>query len=263
MIGKKIRLARILRRDLRTTIMAVDHGITLGPISGIKHWRNLITSLREAKPNALLLYRGAVLAGQWEPTWPWGMIIHLSASTTFSPDPDAKGIVETVQEAVKIGADAVSIHVNLGSATEAEMVKDLGTISTQCREWGMPLIAMMYLRGPKIRDPFDAKGIAHAARVGAEMGADLVKVNYSGSPESFREVVEGCFVPVIIAGGDKRASERDVLRMVKEALDSGAAGVSFGRNIFQYPKPVAMLKAINRVVHGSGTVDEAMECFKE
>ncbi|MBI4488252.1 MAG: class I fructose-bisphosphate aldolase family protein [Deltaproteobacteria bacterium] len=259
MIGKKIRLAKILKGGHRTIIVAVDHGLTSGPIAGINQLRNLLPVLAAGKPDALLLHRGAVLAGHWDPAWTCGMIIHLSGSTSLSPDPDAKGIFGTVEEAVKIGADAVSVHVNLGSATEAEMLRDLGIISSQCREWGMPLLAMMYLRGPKVRDSFDAKGIAHAARVAAEMGADIVKVNYSGSPDSFREVLEGCFVPVVIAGGEKMTDERGVLSTVKEAMDSGAAGVSFGRNVFQHPNPASMLKAINHIIHGNGTVDGALQ----
>lgn len=263
MIGKKVRLGRILRSDLRTTIVAVDHGLTSGPIAGINQLRNLLPVLAEGQPDAFILHRGAVLAGHWDPAWTFSMIIHLSGSTSLSPDPDAKGIVETIEEAIKIGADATSVHVNLGSATEAEMVRDLGAVSSQCQEWGIPLLAMMYLRGPKISDPFDAKGIAHAARVAAELGADLVKVNYSGNPDSFREVVGGCFVPVIIAGGEKRTDEKGFLSMIKEAMDSGAAGVSLGRNIFQHSRPASMLKAINHIVHGNGAVSEALRILAE
>jgi DhnA family fructose-bisphosphate aldolase class Ia len=96
----------------------------------------------------------------------------------------------------------------------------------------MPLLAMMYTRGPKVANEYDVNLVKHAARVGAELGADIVKVVYTGSAESFGEVVEGCFVPVVIAGGEKMDSDEDIVEMVKGAMAAGAAGVSIGRNVF-------------------------------
>src|SRR3972149_3350803 len=102
-----------------------------------------------------------------------GLILHLSASTTLSPDANRKVLVATVEDALRMGADAVSIHVNLGAEDEARMLRDFGTVSTDCQRWGMPLLAMIYTRGPKIRSEFDARYVRHAARVGAAGGAGI------------------------------------------------------------------------------------------
>jgi class I fructose-bisphosphate aldolase len=123
----------------------------------------------------------------------------------------------------------------------------------------MPLLAMIYPRGEKIKDEYHKDVIKHAARVGDEMGADIVKVSYTGSPESFREVVDGCSIPVVIAGGEKMDSDRDILEMVKGAIEAGGAGVSIGRNVFQHANPGKMVLAISAIVHEGKSVSEALE----
>jgi DhnA family fructose-bisphosphate aldolase class Ia len=100
--------------------------------------------------------------------------------------------------------------------------------------------------------------VKHSARLGAELGEDLVKVPYTGSPESFREVVEGCFVPVVIAGGGKIETGRDILEMVKGAMLAGGAGVSIGRNVFQHTTPSKIVRAICKIVHHGATVKEGL-----
>jgi DhnA family fructose-bisphosphate aldolase class Ia len=117
---------------------------------------------------------------------------------------------------------------------------------------------MMYTRGPKVKNEYDVKLVKHAARVGAELGADIVKVVYTGSVESFREVVEGCFVPVVIAGGEKMGNDEDLIEMVKGAMASGAAGVSIGRNVFQHKDPEKMVQKICRIVHNSTVFEEKL-----
>ena len=108
-----------------------------------------------------------------------------------TPDPNRKMPVCDVTEAIKLGADAISVHVNLGAETEPEMLAHLGQVSGECRDWGMPLLAMMYARGKKITNQYDVEFVKHAARVGAEMGADVVKVVYTGSRKSFEKVEIG------------------------------------------------------------------------
>ncbi|MEA3280543.1 MAG: class I fructose-bisphosphate aldolase family protein, partial [Thermodesulfobacteriota bacterium] len=188
-----------------------------------------------------------------------GLILHLSASTSLSPYPNAKTLVCSVEEAIKLGADAVSIHVNLGNGGEKEMLKDFGKVSYEARTWGMPLLAMIYPRGEKIKDEYDVKVIKHAARLGNEMGADIVKVSYTGSTETFKEVVAGCSVPVVIAGGEKMDSDMEILEMVKGAIDAGGAGVSIGRNVFQHKDPESMVRAISGIVNDGMGVDEAIK----
>ena len=176
----------------------------------------------------------------------------------MSPDPNAKQLVCTVEEAIKLGADAVSIHINLGAETDKEMLQQLGYVSHRCWEWQMPLVAMMYTRGPKIKNEFDVANVKHAARVAAELGADIVKVAYTGSSESFAEVVEGCPVPVVIAGGEKMDSDEHVFQMINDALSAGAMGVSIGRNAFQHEKPEEFVQAVSKMVHDNAGVEEAV-----
>jgi len=191
-----------------------------------------------------------------------GLIVHLSAGTSISPDPNAKELVCTVEEAIKIGADAVSVHINLGAETDKEMLRQLGLVSDSCSRWQIPLVAMMYTRGPKIKDEFDVNNVKHAARVGAELGADIVKVPYTGSVETFKQVVNGCPVPVVIAGGPKMGSDDDIFKMVEGALKAGAAGLSIGRNAFQHTTPDKIVKALSKMVHNGASIAEANEVLK-
>jgi predicted phospho-2-dehydro-3-deoxyheptonate aldolase len=260
MIGKKVRLERIVDRNTRrTVIVPLDHGMTVGPIPGLVQIPPAANLIAEGGANAAVVHRGAAMFGHRGYGKDLGLILHLSASTTLSPD---SVLVATVEDALQMGADAVSIHVNLGAEGEARMLRDFGMVSTDCQRWGIPLLAMIYTRGPKIRSEYDVRYVRHAARVGAEMGADIVKVPYTGSPETFREVVEGCASLVVIAGGEKMGTDEEVFRMVKGAIDAGGAGVSIGRNVFQHRSPAAMVKAIASIVHGGATTKEAAGTLK-
>jgi predicted phospho-2-dehydro-3-deoxyheptonate aldolase len=263
MIGKKIRLERIIDRNShKTVIIPMDHGVTVGPIEGLADMRTAVSNVVAGGANAILMHKGIVRAGHRGTGRDVGLIIHLSAGTAMSPDPNAKELVCTVEEAIKLGADAVSVHINLGAETDREMLRQLGQVSERCMEWQMPLVAMMYTRGSKIKDEYNVSNVKHAARVGAELGADIVKVVYTGSVESFAAVVEGCTVPVVIAGGPKMGSDEEIFNMVQGALEAGAAGVSIGRNAFQHKNPTKMVQALSKMVHGAATVEEAIEILK-
>jgi len=259
MIGKKIRLERIFDRNSgKTVIVPMDHGVTVGPIEGLEDMRTTIGKVVSGGANAILMHKGVVRAGHRGAGKDVGLIIHLSGGTTLSPDPNAKELVCTVEEAIKLGADAVSVHINLGAETDKEMLGQLGFVSDRCSHWQMPLIAMMYVRGPKIKNEFDVSNVKHAARVAAELGADIVKVPYTGSVESFAQVVRGCPVPVVIAGGEKMESDKDIFKMVQESLEAGGAGASIGRNAFQHAKSDKMVQAISKMVHHGASIDQAL-----
>jgi predicted phospho-2-dehydro-3-deoxyheptonate aldolase len=252
MIGKKIRLQRIINRNTgKTIIVPMDHGVTVGPIPGLIDMASTINKVADGGANAILMHKGLVETGHRNSGKDIGLIVHLSASTVLAPDSNAKTLVCTVEEAVRLGADAVSIHVNIGANTESEMLNKMGKVSKSCRDWGMPLLAMMYTRGAKIKNEYDVSVVKHAARVGAELGADIVKVNYTGSPETFRDVVLGCPVPVLIAGGEKMETDEEILDMVKGSIQAGGAGVSIGRNVFQHDDPEIIVRKISEIVHGS------------
>ena len=259
MVGKKIRLERIIDRNSgRTVIVPMDHGVTVGPIEGLADMRTAVSKIVAGGANAILMHKGIVRAGHRGTGKDVGLIIHLSGGTSMSPDPNAKELVCSVEEAIKLGADAVSVHINLGAETDREMLGQLGYVSERCLQWQMPLVAMMYTRGPKIKNEYDVANVKHAARVGAELGADIVKVVYTGSVDSFAEVVNGCPVPVVIAGGEKMSSDEDIFRMVEDALKAGAAGLSIGRNAFQHREPEKMIQALSKMVHNNAGIDEAV-----
>ena len=263
MIGKKIRLERIINRQTcKTVIVPMDHGVSVGPIAGLENMRATVTSVVKGGANAILMHKGIVRVGHRGAGRDVGLIIHLSASTSLSPSPNAKELVCTVEEAIKLGADAVSIHINLGAETEKEMLKQFGFVSQKCFDWQMPLVAMMYTRGPKIQNEYQFESVKIAARVGSELGADIVKVVYTGSAETFKEVVQGCPVPVVIAGGPKMNSDKEIFNMVAGALEAGAAGISIGRNAFQHQNPEKMIAALCKMVHEDATVDDALQFLK-
>jgi class I fructose-bisphosphate aldolase len=259
MVGKRIRMERIINRQTgRTVIVPMDHGISVGPIPGLIDMKTTVNAVASGGANAVVEHKGLVSAGHRGGGPDIGLIIHLSASTSMSPYPNSKTIICSIEEAIKLGADAVSIHVNLGDGNEREMLSDFGRIAYEARNWGMPLLAMIYCRGEKISDEYDPKCIRHAARLGNEIGADIVKVPYTGSVETFRQVVEGCDIPVVIAGGPKMDSDRDILEMVKGAIDAGSSGVSIGRNIFQHARVEQMTRAVAGIVHDNKSVEEAL-----
>ncbi|MDM8551627.1 2-amino-3,7-dideoxy-D-threo-hept-6-ulosonate synthase [Desulfobacterales bacterium HSG2] len=258
-LGKRIRMERIINRNTgKAVIVPMDHGISVGPIDGLIDMKTAIQNVAEGGANAIVEHKGLVEAGHRKKGGDIGLIIHLSGSTSLSMYPNAKTLVCSVEEAIKLGADAISIHVNLGNGQEREMLNDFGKVAYDARTWGMPLLAMMYPRGEKIKDEYDVEVVKHVARVGSEMGADIVKVSYTGSPESFRKVTEGCNVPVVIAGGAKMDSDRDILEMVRGAIEAGGSGVSIGRNVFQHRDPKRMVQAISGIVHDGGSVDDGL-----
>lgn len=260
MIGKIIRMERIINRETgRTVIVPMDHGVSIGPVPGLLDMTQIIDQVATGGANAVLIHKGIVVTGHRGYGRDIGLIVHLSASTSLGPDPNHKVLVTSVEKALKLGADAVSVHVNVGSEREPEMLLKLGTVAETCDEWGMPLIAMMYPRGKKIKDEHDPEVVKLAARAGAELGADIIKTNYTGDPGTFKEVVEGCPVPVVIAGGPKVETEEELLQMVKDSVEAGGAGVAIGRNIFQAESPKNMTKAIAAIVHDEIEVDEALK----
>ncbi|HXW99034.1 MAG TPA: 2-amino-3,7-dideoxy-D-threo-hept-6-ulosonate synthase [Methanomicrobiales archaeon] len=257
MIGKEIRIERIINRNTgRAVIIPMDHGFSLGQIEGLTNMTNTITDVAKGGANAIILHKGMVKAGHRKHGKDIGLIVHLSGSTSMNPDPNDKRIVCTVEEAIALGADAVSIHVNLGSPNESEMIEDAGKISRDCTTWGLPLLVMIYPRGKNV-DANSPQAIGHCVRVAEEIGADFIKTNYPGDPESFKRIVEACSVPVMIAGGEK-AGDAETLKIIADSVKAGGAGVCMGRNAFQRKNTTRFVQAISRVVHKNLDPDEAM-----
>jgi fructose-bisphosphate aldolase/2-amino-3,7-dideoxy-D-threo-hept-6-ulosonate synthase len=258
MIGKAIRLERIMDRNTgRTVIVPMDHGFTMGQIEGLKNMPEAVSAVSEGGANAIVMHKGMVKAGHRGKGRDIGLIVHLSASTSLNPDPDDKVLVCTVEEAVALGADAVSIHINLGAPHESRMIEAAGMVSKECTRWGMPLLIMIYPRGKGI-DPRSPASVGHCVRVAEEIGADLIKTNYTGDPVSFAEICAACSVPVLIAGGEK-AGDLATLTAIRDAVGAGAAGVAIGRNAFQRDDPAAFVRALCKVVHDGTDPKDALE----
>jgi fructose-bisphosphate aldolase/2-amino-3,7-dideoxy-D-threo-hept-6-ulosonate synthase len=249
------------RKTRRMVIVPMDHGMSVGPIPGLVDMAATVDKVAEGGANAVLGHIGLPLHGHRHYGKDIGLIMHLSGSTSLSPDPNSKVLVTTVEEALKMGADAVSVHINIGAETESVMLQALGSTAMKCREWGMPLLAMMYPRGRKVGSETAVENVKIAARTAAELGVDIVKTNYTGSVESFREVVNGCPVPVVVAGGPRMDTTRDIMELVHGSVEAGGAGVAMGRNVFQAEDPVKMVRAISMIVHKGASVDEAMEAL--
>ena len=247
------------RETNKTIVIPMDHGLTVGPIKGIeKDLGEIVNKVALGGANAVLGHIGIPLYAHRGYGPDIGLILHLSGSTSLSLDSNYKVLVNTVLEAVKLGADGVSLHINVGTKSDPEMLETLGRVSRECREFGMPLLAMMYPRGENIEDEHDVEVVKIAARVAAELGADIVKTNWTGDPDSFKEVVNGCMAPVIIAGGEK-SGIKGILEITKQSIEVGGCGVAYGRNVFQAEDPTKVVRALYLIVHKNYNVEEAMK----
>ena len=260
MFGKSVRLERIMDRNTgNCVIVPMDHGISAGPIPGLIDMKKTVDDVANGGATAVLMHKGLVRYSYRSSGNDIGLIMHLSASTDIGVSSNRKVLVTSVEEAIKSGADAVSVHINVGAETEGEMLADVGRISRECAEWGMPFLVMAYARGPKIENSYDPHAVAHAARVATELGADLVKCSYPGDIDSFRDVVKGALAPVVIAGGPKMNSDKEILQMVYDSIEAGGHGVSIGRNVFQHRNVECMTRAISDIVLQGYTVEESMK----
>ncbi|MEM2237362.1 MAG: 2-amino-3,7-dideoxy-D-threo-hept-6-ulosonate synthase [Candidatus Caldarchaeum sp.] len=254
--GKQVRLSRLLENG-RMLCVPLDHGTSIGPVQGLEQIENLVYLLENAGVTAVLAHKG-VFRGLKRPL-KTGSIMHMSASTQLSSRYNRKVLVSSVEEAVRLGVDAVSVHINIGGADDDLMLEQLGETADACDEWQMPLIAMMYPRGENIKDASDPFIISHVARVGAELGADIVKTPMpSANIRDVERVVKTCPVPVVAAGGPKMERDEDVLRLAYASVAGGCLGITFGRNVFQHSSPAQMVKALRRVVIEGRTVEEAL-----
>jgi predicted phospho-2-dehydro-3-deoxyheptonate aldolase len=235
------RLRPLAKPSGAVVMLPLDHGVSVGPIPGFADPAAAAAVAAEGGATCVAVHKGLLrhlppLKGRL------GVLLHLSASTDLAPDPLDKRLVATVAEAARRGCDGVSIHVNFGSPTEGRQLEDAGRVADACDEHGLPLVTMAYVRGPHVKDPFDPAAVAHAARAAAELGADAVKVPYT---RDFRDVVQGCPVPVLVAGGARRAAFPDFLRDVQSARAAGAAGLSVGRNVLQHSDPRGALRSLS------------------
>jgi predicted phospho-2-dehydro-3-deoxyheptonate aldolase len=253
MEGRQVRLNRLFKHSERLLIVPMDHGVTMGAVEGLADMRRTVQAVSAGGADAIVVHQG--IARRIGPELKGGgceLIVHLSGSTALAPTPNRKELVASPAQAIRLGATAVSVHVNLGDPTEPKMLRDLGRVAEECQAWGLPLLAMMYVRDGSRESEYDPRKVAHAARVAEELGADLVKVAYTGSAESFARVTSAVRLPVIIAGGPKAGSRRELLLMIRDAVRAEARGVALGRNIFEDSDPAGLTALIRRVLDDPG-----------
>ena len=162
-----MRLSRILN-DGKMLCIPMDHGITNGPISGLEDVYEFIYRCENSGVTSVIINKGIIKSLPRPPKV--GIIAHLSASTSLGLWPNKKVQMGGVEDAIRLGADGISVHINIGAKEEPEMLQKLGIISDKCNEWNIPLIAMMYPRGENIKNPYDVGIVSHVARIGAEAG---------------------------------------------------------------------------------------------
>jgi 2-amino-4,5-dihydroxy-6-oxo-7-(phosphooxy)heptanoate synthase len=253
--GKQIRFNRLVHpRSGNMFLVPLDHSVADGPIASNAGFVHIVQTVVANGADGVVLHKGRVRFIPSEVFRQASLVVHLSGSTAHASDINAKVLLGGVEEAVQLGADAVSVHVNVGSATEAQQLADLGRIAERCSRWGMPLLAMIYPRGPKITDPSAEVLVAHAANLAADLGADLVKTPYTGDVESMAMVVDSCPIPIITAGGVPLGDDEKLASIVDDIMVAGALGVAMGRNIFQSADVAATSRRVADTVHSTRSV---------
>ena len=252
-VGKEVRCSRLMCPETgRMVIVPLDHGVILGPIRGIEEPSDTVGRVVEGGADAVIF--NAPMARWLYPSYAnrCGAVFNLSNIVTGEND---LTLISSVEYALKHGADAISLQVMVGSRDERHMLDCFRRVVDECVRWSLPLLAMMYPTEELLSERGAAAEL-HVARAGAELGADIVKTSYTGEPQTFAELVRACPAPVVIAGGPQKETVREVLQMVREAMDCGAAGVALGRNVWQSADPIAMTRALVEIVHHDRAVDE-------
>jgi fructose-bisphosphate aldolase/2-amino-3,7-dideoxy-D-threo-hept-6-ulosonate synthase len=253
--GKAIRLANFLRPDGRTFIGALDIFIPRGLLPGLRDPVATARLFIDAGADALLLHEGLVdvcapaFAGRA------GLIVKLTTASWEAEDTTRRVQVTSVRRAVELGASAVAVNCFLGVPHDGELLAQLGRIAEECHVWGMPLIPLI---NPHPRHQFDPERVAYVCRVGAELGGDIVKSDYPGTPEAFAVTLAACPRPVIIEESPLPPTAEGTLRTVAGVLQAGGAGVMFANRIWDAPRPDALAQAVAGMVHDGWAFDQAL-----
>ncbi|SDE29179.1 class I fructose-bisphosphate aldolase [Sporomusa acidovorans] len=259
-LGKEVRMNRLLsKRDGRYLGITVDHAMARGVMRGLDTIEDTLAKLVAGEPDALTMHKGLAEKCYAKHAGKIPLVVKCS---TFSPyQPDLDTVVGDVEEAVRLGADAVSVGCIVCGDTQPAQVAALGKMAKDAASFGMPLVAHIYPRGNQIAKDcyYKAEYVMYAARLGAELGVDIVKTSYTGDPESFAKVVQACPAKVVVAGGSPGKDLEHYFQMAYDVVDAGAIGVTFGRFVFQYGDPASLIKAISSIIHGKNSVKEALD----
>jgi fructose-bisphosphate aldolase, class I len=257
--GKSIRQSSIFRRGTgKTVIVALDHGEIAGPIAGIEKPAEVVRACREAGADSILATRGVVTAalGEWDRSL--SIILRLTGGFTVLGGKFEEEVISSPEAALAIGAAGAAVTVKFGHEREGEFTRQASFVADSCERWGLPLMIEAMAKGKDMKST-DPRGVALAARAAQEIGADFVKTYYTGDPESFHKIVEGCPVPIVILGGEKSDTLEAVFSDVYYSLQAGGKGIAMGRNIWQQGKTRAMVEAMVGLVHENWTIAQAMK----
>jgi fructose-bisphosphate aldolase/2-amino-3,7-dideoxy-D-threo-hept-6-ulosonate synthase len=273
-MGKSIRASRIINKETkRSLIVPLDHGIFAGIIRGLDEPLKVFRKVVEGGADAVLMPPGAArvcrngFLGRAAPS----LILRVDWTNffreTLPAQTGSETLIASVEDAVRLGADAVITYFFVGydkDEAEALNVNNAAKIARQCEIYGVPYIAEAMARGKRAAGhEYEPEYVKLHVRMAAEVGADFVKTDYTGDPDTFREIVKGCPAPILIAGGPKTKTIRGALENAKGALEAGAVGLFFGRNVFQAEDPTAMVRALRLIVHENAEVDDAMKLIEK
>ena len=253
--GMKNRLSRIIKSKTGKTVMlAVDHGYFQGPTTGLRDLKKTVSPLI-SYADCLFITRGMV-RNCIDPRSDVAICLRVSGGPSILGELSNEDITTSIEEAIRLNVSGVGMSIYVGASNEDRTISNLGNLVNEAERYGMPVLAVTAVGKEMGRD---ARYLGLACRIAAEIGAHFVKTYYC---EDFYKVVEGCPVPVVMAGG-KKIPEKEALQMTENAIKEGASGVDMGRNIFQSDNPVGMIKAIRAVVHKGASVEEAFEIYSK
>lgn len=254
----KNRLDRLIQKDGRALFLPIDHGYFQGPTHKLEKPGETIKPLIRYT-DAVMLTRG-VLRNCVDPAITKPIILRVSGGTSVvGEDLSNEGQITSINEIIRLNASAVSMSVYVGSKHEHQTLINLARLVDECEDYGIPVMAVTAV-GREL-EKREARFLALCCRIAAELGVRVVKTYYC--EEGFEKVVEGCPVPVVIAGGPKVDTELEVFEFVHDGIQKGAIGVNLGRNIWQAEHPVAMIRAIRAIIHKNYTPKEAQDLFEK
>lgn len=262
MLGKEVRLNRLFsKKSGNILVIALDHAIGWGVLKGIENINKTMEIIVEAEPDAITMLKGTAHR-VFKPYA--GSIPFILKSTTFSPvHPQYDTNVGTVEEAIKLGADAIAVGCTMSGERQSELLTNLAKVTCEAEKYGLPTVTHIYPKGAGKGKEYDKENVMYAARAAAELDVDIVKTYYTGDPVSYKEVIDACPSRMVVSGGPKLPSLKDMFKMTYDAISVGARGVTYGRNVWQAKDPISVIKALKHIIHNNGTVHEAMEIAKE
>jgi putative autoinducer-2 (AI-2) aldolase len=255
--GMRNRLAQLVRPDGHCLFLPIDHGYFQGPTRKLERPGETIKPLLPYC-DAIFVTRG-VLRSSVDPENTKPIILRVSGGTSMvGKDLSDEGITTSMEEAIRLNVAAVGISIFVGSEHEKESLLNLAKLVDEGEKYGIPVMAVTAVG--KELEKRDARYLSLSSRIAAELGARIVKTYWC---ESFDKVVNGCPVPVVMAGGPKVDTELEVFEFVHDGMEKGAIGVNLGRNVWQNEHPVAVIKALRAVIHEKATVKEANGIFEQ